>query len=196
MTRWLPNLVTIARLIAGVYGAWLLLRSAGVADTNEAQAIRDGLLSGLIFALAAMSDGLDGWLARRFDARTALGALLDPIADKVLVLAYLFAFCVISGFMIWLVLPVAAIAVRDVAVTILRLRPGGAREQALVVTGPAKMKTAAEMIVIALPFVLILAGQRDVAGWFFYWVGGVWFVALLSLWTGWGYLAAAMRRSA
>lgn len=192
MTRWLPNLVTLARLIAGLYGAALLLRSAE--SVIEEEALRYGLAAGLIFALAAMSDGLDGWLARRLDARTALGALLDPIADKVLVLAYLFAFCAISGFMVWLVVPVALIAVRDLAVTGLRLRPGGSREQALVVTGLAKTKTAAEMIVIALPFVLVLVGQTDVARWFFYWVGGVWFIALLSLWTGWGYLSAALRR--
>jgi len=192
MTRWLPNLVTLARLIAGLYGAALLLRSAE--SVIEEEALRYGLAAGLIFALAAMSDGLDGWLARRLDARTALGALLDPIADKVLVLAYLFAFCAISGFMVWLVVPVALIAVRDLAVTGLRLRPGGSREQALVVTGLAKTKTAAEMIVIALPFVLVLVGQTDVARWFFYWLGGVWFIALLSLWTGWGYLSAALRR--
>ncbi len=193
MMRAMPNLVTMLRLLAGPVGAWLLLSSASSA--TEADAQRLGLTAGLVFVLAAVSDGLDGWLARRLDARTALGALLDPIADKVLVLSYLFAFCVISGWMAWLVLPVAVIALRDAAVTLLRLRPRGAKAQALVVTEAAKAKTAAEMVVIALPFALILFGQTDVSRWFFYWVGGVWFVAALSAWTGWAYLSASLRRS-
>ena len=40
-----------------------------------------------VFALAAVSDALDGWLARKFDQKTRLGAILDPLADKLLMLA-------------------------------------------------------------------------------------------------------------
>jgi cardiolipin synthase len=70
----LPNFITLLRLAALPF--FLLAISAG----------RFGIALGL-FVGAGVSDGIDGFLARRFDMRSALGAYLDPIADKLLLMS-------------------------------------------------------------------------------------------------------------
>ena len=187
--RQLPNALTLARALAGPLGAvWLVQSSQAVA---ESEAVRLGLFSALVFIIAALTDWLDGWLARVLNAESALGALLDPIADKALVGAYLIAFCAISGFDAYLVLPVLVIVGRDVAVTALRfVRPSPGT---LHVTLTAKIKTALQMIITAAPFALIAVGFRDVALWYHYWIGAVWFLALLTVWSAWPYFRTASR---
>lgn len=75
--RDLPNFITLFRILLVAPFAWALLRG------------EYGLALAL-FVLAGISDGLDGWLARRYGWRSALGAVLDPLADKLLlVTAYL-----------------------------------------------------------------------------------------------------------
>ncbi len=141
--------------------------------------------------VAALTDWLDGWLARAMGAQSALGALLDPIADKVLVGGYLIAYCVISGFDAYLVLPVIAIIGRDAAITALRfIRPS---KGALTVTSTAKIKTALQMVITAAPFVLVMIGMTDLALWYHYWVGAVWFLALLTVWSARPYVLAAFK---
>ena len=67
----LPNLITLARLLSVPLAIWLIVEARyGVAFW--------------VFVGAGVSDALDGYIAKRFDRRTRLGALLDPIADKAL----------------------------------------------------------------------------------------------------------------
>lgn len=67
----LPNSITLARLLAVPLAIWLILGDQyGIAFW--------------VFVAAGLSDALDGYIAKRFDLRTRLGALLDPIADKAL----------------------------------------------------------------------------------------------------------------
>jgi cardiolipin synthase len=68
----LPNLITLARLLAVPLAIWLIV------DGSYGTAF-------WVFAGAGVSDALDGYIAKRFNARTRLGALLDPLADKTLV---------------------------------------------------------------------------------------------------------------
>ena len=70
----LPNLITLARLLAVPLIVWLIL-------DNEM-----GAAFG-VFLVAGISDGVDGWIAKRWGQRTELGAMLDPIADKTLLVA-------------------------------------------------------------------------------------------------------------
>jgi CDP-diacylglycerol--glycerol-3-phosphate 3-phosphatidyltransferase len=191
MLRHLPNLVTCLRALGGIAGAWWLLQSAGAA--LEETAMFYGVLSGVILVLAALSDGLDGWLARRLNAQSALGALLDPIADKVLTGAYLVAYTLIAGGNPALAIPVAIILLRDVIVTGLRLAGPKKDPAAYAVTNDAKAKTALTMIIVALPFVLVAAGLTDVSRWFYIWVGGVWLCAALTAWSALPYLRSAFR---
>lgn len=74
---WLPNLITLGRLLMVPVVALLL--------SNELYAAAFWL-----FLLVGISDGLDGYIARRFDVTSAAGALLDPIADKMVIMTCAF----------------------------------------------------------------------------------------------------------
>ena len=69
--RWLPNAITVARMVTALPLLWLL-------------AVDNYALAFWVALGAGASDFLDGFLARRFDWRSAIGALLDPLADKLL----------------------------------------------------------------------------------------------------------------
>ena len=71
---YIPNLLTLTRI--GLVPILLVLLQS-----------HQYVWSLLVFMLAGVTDGLDGYIARRFDAKTKLGALLDPIADKCLLVA-------------------------------------------------------------------------------------------------------------
>lgn len=80
------NRITVARIaLIPVFVGFAIYYSQGVASGQPEEWLRWAALG--IFALAAASDGLDGYVARRFNQRTELGAILDPIADKGLLLA-------------------------------------------------------------------------------------------------------------
>ena len=74
LIRSLPNIITIARLFLVPVVVALI----------AAQAWRGAFAC---FLVAGASDGIDGWIARRFDLRTELGAYLDPLADKALLIS-------------------------------------------------------------------------------------------------------------
>ena len=72
--RNLPNLISLLRLLLVPFTVWLIISEAyGAAFAS--------------FVAAGISDGIDGYLARRFDWRTRLGAYLDPLADKTLLVS-------------------------------------------------------------------------------------------------------------
>ena len=110
----------------------------------------------LVFALAAATDALDGQLARRVYGVTAFGALLDPLADKVLVSAALVSFVQLQIIPAWIVVMILA---REFLVTGLRVLAAGHGRS--IAAGPwGKHKTVWQVIVI----VSLLAGravQRD-----------------------------------
>jgi len=95
----LPNIITIARLIAVPVVVWLFL-------TDRVT------IAFWVFIGAGLSDAVDGYLAKRLDARTVLGSYLDPLADKLLLIA-VFLMLGRSGFLpLWLVVLIVA---RDAA---------------------------------------------------------------------------------
>ena len=85
------NLVTLARLLAVPIIVWLLL-------------IGEYGATFWLFTLASVSDAIDGFLAKRFDQRSALGALLDPIADKALIVSVFVTLGVAGHLPNWLVI--------------------------------------------------------------------------------------------
>jgi len=86
---WIPNAITIARLFLAAPLAWTIL------------ADQPGLALQLC-VVAAFSDALDGLLARRFRWRSRLGGLLDPMADKLMLLACYASLAAIGGAPVWL----------------------------------------------------------------------------------------------
>lgn len=85
----LPNVITLARLCAVPAAVWLMLQHR--LD-----------IAFLVFVGAGISDGVDGWLARVRNARSALGALLDPIADKALLVSVYVTLAAIGVLPDWL----------------------------------------------------------------------------------------------
>ena len=109
-----------------------------------------------LFVVAAATDGLDGYLARRYSTATRLGQWLDPLADKVLVAAPIVTLTVIDRFPIW---AAAVIVARELAVSGLRAWLG-ARGRAMPASWWGKWKTADQMVVVVL---YLLPGLGPVA---------------------------------
>lgn len=96
----LPNMITLARLAAVPGTVWLILQHR----LDHAF---------LLFLAAGISDGLDGWLARVRNARSAIGALLDPVADKALLVSVYVTLAAIGVLPDWLAI---IVVFRDVLI--------------------------------------------------------------------------------
>lgn len=135
-------------------------------------------LAALVFGLAAFTDWLDGYLARRFGTESALGQTLDPVADKILVVLTLFALAAhgdLGGFALLLVF---LLLVREIGVTALR------QTTSIPVQTLSKIKTFLQNLAIGG---LILGG----------WLGGLGQVLLLislalGFYTAWLYVREAL----
>jgi CDP-diacylglycerol--glycerol-3-phosphate 3-phosphatidyltransferase len=113
----LANKITIARIcLIPVFGIFARQYGARVVRGRPAEYVR--VIAAFVFILAAAMDGLDGFLARRFNQRSRLGAVLDPIADKGLVIMAIVVLALSNrskGFPIWF--PIAVIG-RDAVLVI------------------------------------------------------------------------------
>ncbi|EAR50343.1 CDP-diacylglycerol--glycerol-3-phosphate 3-phosphatidyltransferase [Oceanicola granulosus HTCC2516] len=140
--RWtLPNILTIGRLIAAPGIAIIFLYF------NRPFADWFALI---LFGSVALTDWIDGRLARAWGMETRFGAAMDPIADKAMVLVALLVIAGYSAMSPWIVMPATLIVFREVFVSGLREYVGpGAK---LAVTNLAKYKTTAQMLAIAVLF--------------------------------------------
>ena len=132
----------------------------------------------------ALSDGVDGWLARR-QGTTDSGAFLDPLADKFVVLGALFAL-VAKGIVWWL--PVALIAVREVAMSVYR-SVVGRRGVSIPARTTAKIKTLLQDLAIGLCLAPPLATHTAVLS------TAVWVATAMTLFTGGQYFLDGRRAS-
>ena len=142
MTLNLPNTLTILRLLAapGVVIMFLYFHRP-LADWFAL----------VLFIAAALTDFLDGYLARLWKHESKLGAMLDPIADKAMVIIALVVITGFSGMNPWILLPATVIIFREVFVSGLREFLGDTAGT-LKVTNLAKWKTTAQMVGISLLF--------------------------------------------
>jgi CDP-diacylglycerol--glycerol-3-phosphate 3-phosphatidyltransferase len=144
--RWrplVPNALTLTRIAMVPLVVWLLLVTAG-----------ESLMAAVLFAVASLSDAYDGFLARRWNVESVFGTLIDPFADKLLVLASLGALAVVDRVPMWIVLVVAA---RELWVTVLRqqARRGGV----VIAAGPlGKLKMCVQV------FTLLAVMATDISG--------------------------------
>ena len=148
--------------------------------------VRNGLAA-LIFALAAITDWLDGYLARRLEQSTPFGAFLDPVADKLMVAVALVLLVQEHG-NLWLTLPAAVIIGREIVVSALRewMAELGARAH-VAVSNLGKWKTAAQMLAL----VILLAHPKDFNFWVILGYALLLVSAGLTLWSMVQYLRAA-----
>jgi len=142
MTWNLPNILTTLRLLAAPAVAVMFLYfTRPYADWFAL----------LLFVSAAITDWFDGYLARSLKQVTKLGTMLDPIADKAMVVIALMVIVGYSSMSPWLVLPATMILFREVFVSGLREFLGDTAGT-LKVTKLAKWKTTAQMVAIAVLF--------------------------------------------
>ncbi len=195
----LPTLLTMFRVLMGPVIAGLILWAAGVLYSDRPLAGFIYALALILFVLAAFTDWLDGWLARKLDAVTPLGAALDHSADKVLVTCTLVALAY-AALPLHLVAAAVLILGRDIAVA--GLREGiSASGRSLPVSPLGKWKAAAEMAGIGafLAFqagALLLAPAGSVLGLDWAALVLIWAAAALALLSGARYFAAAFNTDA
>ena len=181
--RWsLPNLLTYGRVAA-------VPAVVGLLFWPEVFALRWTALG--VFIAAAVTDFFDGYLARRWEQQSALGRMLDPIADKLLVSACLMVLVAdhaIDGLSLW-----AAIIIlcREILVSGMReflaeLRVG------LPVSTVAKWKTTLQLVAVGF-LIAGDAGEALMPGVERVGLGLLWAAALLTLYTGWDYMKAGMK---
>lgn len=141
--KWtVPNILTALRLLAApMVPVMFLYFTRPYADWFAL----------LLFVGASVTDWFDGYLARAWRQQTKIGTMLDPIADKAMVLIALLVICGYSTWTPWLVLPATIIMFREVFVSGLREYLGDTAGT-LKVTKLAKWKTTLQMIAIAVLF--------------------------------------------
>lgn len=132
----LANLVTLSRIALIPLFIFLLLT-----DTPGAYK-----LAGLVFALAALTDGMDGYIARKYNQVTKLGTFLDPLADKLLITAALVCLAALQSVSAWIVIIILS---REFAITGLRSIKA---EEGIIIPASkgGKIKTLTQIIAILL----------------------------------------------
>ena len=194
---WIPNALTSLRILSIPALIALIL---GVSNNVGGHLGHWPWLIAL-FLFASLTDFLDGHLARKWNATSDFGRMIDPIADKLLVAGCLIAFSIATSGLWIILVPSLAIIGRDILVS-------GAREHAALSgrvmppTGLAKWKTAFEMFAIVLLIVwIIFLSEVDASSEvyslleFVQYAGlaCLWFAAVLSVYTGSLYLKAALK---
>lgn len=189
----LPTALTVFRIVMGPAIAGAILWAASMEHADRLLAGLAYAVSLVLFLLAAATDWLDGWLARRWNAVTPMGAALDHAADKVLITSVLVALAY-AALPLMLVLAAVLILGRDVAIAGLR-EALSAQGKRLPVSALGKWKAAAEMggtaVFLALKTAaLALAPAELVIG--LYWAAHVllWSAVALALVSAWGYARA------
>lgn len=146
------------------------------------------LASAVIFALAAATDWLDGYLARRLNQNTPFGAFLDPVADKLMVAAALVLLVELYA-QWWFSIPAAIIIGREIVISALRewMAELGKRTS-VAVSYIGKVKTTMQMLAV---IVLLAAGDADVSRLRDLGIVMLLLAAVLTIWSMVVYLRAA-----
>ncbi len=133
----LPNFLTVLRILLVPVLVVVLLGASG----SEGD-----VLAAAVFAIASFTDAIDGWLARRREAITTFGKLMDPVADKLLIIAALLSLVSLDRLDAWVAMVIIA---REFAVTVARL---AARGEGVVIAANwwGKTKTAVQVLTILL----------------------------------------------
>jgi CDP-diacylglycerol--glycerol-3-phosphate 3-phosphatidyltransferase len=149
----LPNLLTVLRIMLVPVLVVALLGNTPAGD----------VLAAVVFALASLTDFVDGYLARARGSVTTFGKLMDPLADKLLILAALFSLVSLHRLAAWVAM---VIITREFAVTVLRL---GATQAGVVMAASLSGKLKTCLQIAAILAVIAFGG------------GPVWVQALLYL---------------
>ncbi len=176
MNANLPNLLTLGRVAALPLLIAAFYLPGDAADWTALA----------VFVVAAATDYLDGWVARRRNQASDLGRVLDPIADKLLVAAALFMLAAFGRLSPPSIVAAIVILCREILVSGLREFLAGRAADALPVTGPAKWKTGVQMT--AIGFLLVGEAAPPPVPAQAIGEAGLWLAAVLTAVTGWAYV--------
>ena len=162
----LPNTISLVRVfLAPLVLLFLSLRISTpvpyMPDMGEGSPTWGDFLAGGVFIVAAITDSLDGYIARKHKLVTTLGKFIDPLADKVLVIAAMVALVELQRIPAWIVV---VIITREFVVTGLRL---GASAEGVVIAASrgGKVKTVFQIVAISLLILNLPGGHgADVGG--------------------------------
>lgn len=174
----LPNVITVTRiLLIPVFIVLYVLQK----DWSI-------FAASVLFALAAITDWLDGYLARRLDQTTPFGAFLDPVADKLIVVAALIILVAYHNNP-WLTLPSLIIVGREIVISALREWMAEVNDSvAVAVSYLGKIKTTLQMIALTLLLSQPVGNDSSALQ-----IGYIllYLAAVMTLWSMWQYLQAA-----
>ena len=179
----IPNFLTILRIVGASFIPFILL-----IDTKEWGCF----IVLIIFFLCSITDFLDGFIARKFNQNSQLGKMLDPIADKLLIILVLCFLTLVFnekyGYLIGV--PSILIITREILVSGIR-EFFGTKNSIFDVLTLSKYKTACQMLAIIL---LLISTQYFIWNIHFYYIGIVflWISALIALYTGIIYLIKSL----
>ncbi|MEO1190348.1 MAG: CDP-diacylglycerol--glycerol-3-phosphate 3-phosphatidyltransferase [Pseudomonadota bacterium] len=177
----LPNLLTLSRIACVLPIALLLLPEEGWARWSAFA----------LMVVASLTDWADGYLARRRAQVSPLGRFLDPIADKLLVVAVLIVLLAIGDLSGWETLGVIAILSREILISGLREYMSG-EGVTVHVTKLAKWKTTVQLAAVAL--LILVPVLTPIWGAWVPWAAGAvfWLSAVLTVITGWDYVKGGL----
>ena len=169
----LPNLLTLLRI--------LLVPVLVVALT---EGTRNGpALAAAVFVVAALTDGLDGYIARSRESITTFGKVMDPIADKLLIAAALISLVSLDRVAAWVAMVIIA---REFAVSGLRIF-AGAQRVVIPASQLGRLKTIAQVAMV-----MVLIAANDTGDW---WVQAIVYLAVaITLISGADYFLNVRRR--
>lgn len=166
----LPNLLTLSRILS--VPLIIILLYSGNRWLN--------LLTALLIAVAAITDGLDGYMARKYGYESDLGRLLDPLADKILILSTMVMLVYLHRAPAWMV---CLILCRETAITGLRAMAAD-HGKVIGASVMAKYKTTFQIVAIVALVIhyQFLGADAHAVGIFFLWIAFVY-----TMWTGYNY---------
>lgn len=150
MKKQIPNILTMLRFPMAFFCAYYAI-------SLETKAL---IISLVLFAVASITDFLDGYLARKWELVSNFGKIADPIADKALTLGVMLAFSIAGIFPYWALI---VIALREISITIVRLMllP---KKVVLAAVYSGKLKTVSQIAVLIIIYLLMLfKGQLPTA---------------------------------
>jgi CDP-diacylglycerol---glycerol-3-phosphate 3-phosphatidyltransferase len=169
-----PNLISILRILLIPPILWLISL-----DTTSAY-----FVAAVVFTIGALSDGLDGYLARRWSMKTATGAWLDPLSDKVFIAAPAIVLSMVGRFPWW---ATVAIVARELVVSLLRWRLD-TRSVSMPASRVAKAKTVSQLFAVGMSIAPLPSSFHGLT------TGVIVLAVFLTIYSGVGYFLPSAHR--
>ena len=180
-----PNLVTYSRIVLVVFFLTLDILAGAWGENN----LTMRWVAAVLFIIAASTDKIDGWMARKYNQVTEMGKLMDPIADKLLTCGAMIV-CSAFGELGWWV--TILFLIREIGITVMRFfvmeRPGG---KVIAAAWPGKLKTVFQCVglsMLLLPFWSLGNGQATP-----FWMTAYYFLTYAIIYVHWSCASTRVR---